>query len=102
MRVVANKGCSQVYALQVKMLFFLFNNCESFQWSVELMFQTSVAAVRDLDTALNIYSGYETLEIVWNLLNRWIFVIMSVSAVRDPGTSLNMIIVLDSGNPMKC
>ena len=102
MRVVANKGCSQVYALQVKMLFFLFNNCESFQWSVELMFQTSVAAVRDLDTALNIYSGYETLEIVLNLLNRWIFVIMSVSAVRDPGTSLNMIIVLDSGNPMKC
>ena len=55
----------------------------------------SVAAVRDLDTALNIYAGYESLEIVLNLLNRWIFVIMSVSAVRDPGTSLNMIIVSD-------
>ena len=33
---------------------------------------------------------YETLEIVLNLLNRWIFVIISVSAVRDPV------------NPMEC
>ena len=58
MRVVGNKGCSQVYSLQVNMmLLFFFNNCECFQWSVVLMFQISVEVVRDVDTASNIYAG---------------------------------------------